>query len=66
MVEVVQAQEDITAVKERLPHIFTEYRIEGTIFNGKRHYTSTDGQTIIAYTNAAGGGWLIQPEVNRY
>ena len=65
-VEVVQAQENMTAVKEARPYIFTEYRIEGTLVNGKPHYTSSDRQTAIAYTNSYGGGWMIQPEVNRY
>ena len=63
-VEVVQGQESATAVKEASPDVFTNYRIEGDLLNGKAHYSSYDHQTAIAYNNY-GGGWLIQKHHSR-
>ena len=63
MVEVVQGQEAITAVKDARPNIFTTYHVEENLFNGKAHYTSEDGTEAIVYNK---GPWRIQSVGNRY
>ena len=62
-IEVVQGQESATAVKDELPDLFTNYRLEGGLVNGKAHYTSDDHQKAIAYSNV--GGWLMQSHHSR-
>ena len=63
--EVVQGQEAITGAKDAHSYIFTTYRIENNLLNGRVHYTSIDGTQAIAYNNDE-GIWCIQPVGNRY
>ena len=56
---MVQGQEAITGVKDAQSVLFTTYRIEEDLLNGRVHYTSKDGKKAIAY---ATGRWRIQSE----
>ena len=40
-----------TYVRDVHPDFFTSYKIEADKFNGKPHYTSTDGQYALAYAS---------------
>ena len=41
------------------PKIFTTYKIETNLLNGRVHYTSQDGKLALAF-NAAHKQWYIQ------
>ena len=41
------------------PEIFTRYKIEKNLFNGRVHYMSQDGKLDLAF-NAAKMQWFIQ------
>ena len=60
---VVQGEESITGAKDAQSQIFTTYRIEKDLLNGRVHYTSGDGTKALAY---GGGSWRIQSVEKRY
>ena len=63
-VEIVQGSGNNTGAYGAQSKIFTTYRIEPNLVNGKVHYTSVDLKHAIAY-NDKKGQWVIQSVKDR-
>ena len=62
---MIQGDDAKSGAKDAQSHIFTTYHIEENPLNGRVHYTSVDGEKVIAYNNEL-GHWFIQPVASRY